>query len=506
MQSTKHHPTTRLMQTTDASKPFTKDLKDLFATLMVSLKLGLNRVRFSRVDYSFTIEQAIANLGSLKFTQSARMPDPKNPSRIITTTSTTTFSMGKEMARRLLTDFVQARFMEPLNGTVGHLSRNTVCQLTPKGIALLQIFCNRNGITAPHVMRVLKSSRNRVTLLSLERDVETDRVVTDRPTVEVIFRRFAGTDRPKIRPASSDSDSIKGSESHDGIVGVKFSRDTGLDGKKYTYTFHGRSAVDWLMDSCTTIDEREAHLICKEFIECGLITRIQHEERFNNPASGATTGFFQPTSQSIYTFTDRGLKVCGWAVASDKNSEEEKANSMIGVSFCGADVSNKARLDYILADPSLRLQFGEFLCASFCEENLSFYRDVSDFVNKYNGLKASGELQKKSKTQEFLATAYGLYNAFLAPGSPCELNIDHSLRNRLASKMTNIGADEEKFSHHLSDVVDLLELAQAAVFKLMACDSVPKFFRMPKYAAVLQEHEFDTISVSRSSSPSGASK
>ena len=59
----------------------------------------------------------------------------------------------------------------------------------------------------------------------------------------------------------------------------------------------------------------------------------------------------------------------------------------------------------------------------------------------------------------------------------------------------------------LEDVVELFELAQNTVFKLMASvswsnlslfacshpiqDSVPKFIRNPQYATVLREHEFD---------------
>ena len=56
---------------------------------MVSLPLNTHRVRFTtKVEHSFTTEEALTNLGSLKFSQSNRMPDPKDPSRIVTTTTT----------------------------------------------------------------------------------------------------------------------------------------------------------------------------------------------------------------------------------------------------------------------------------------------------------------------------------------------------------------------------------------------------------------------------------
>lgn len=62
----------------------------------------------------------------------------------------------------------------------------------------------------------------------------------------------------------------------------------------------------------------------------------------------------------------------------------------------------------------------------------------------------------------------GLYNAFLAPGSPCELNIDHALRNSLASRMTKAVGDDESMLQSLQEVVHLFELAQTSVFKLMS--------------------------------------
>ncbi|KKK23723.1 developmental regulator FlbA, partial [Aspergillus rambellii] len=94
-----------------------------------------------------------------------------------------------------------------------------------------------------------------------------------------------------------------------------------------------------------------------------------------------------------------------------------------------------------------------------------------------------------------------LYNAFLAPGSPCELNIDHALRNSLASRMTKAVGDDESMLKSLQEVVQLFEMAQTSVFKLMSSDSVPKFLRDPKYSSVLQEHDVDLIGAPRAYSP-----
>ncbi|EMR69217.1 putative developmental regulator flba protein [Eutypa lata UCREL1] len=72
-----------------------------------------------------------------------------------------------------------------------------------------------------------------------------------------------------------------------------------------------------------------------------------------------------------------------------------------------------------------------------------------------------------------MAQAYGIYNAFLAPGSP-------------------FGQDVAMIDT-LHEVTALFEDAQNAVFKLMASDSVPKFLRNPKYESTLKHYDFDAI-------------
>lgn len=107
-----HQTSSKILRMTDDDRPFTKDFNDLFATLVASLPLTPHRYRFTRIEETFTSEEAITNLGSLKFTQSNRVPDPKNPSRWVVTTTTTTFSMAKEMARSVCQRFLDARLIE----------------------------------------------------------------------------------------------------------------------------------------------------------------------------------------------------------------------------------------------------------------------------------------------------------------------------------------------------------------------------------------------------------
>ena len=75
---------------------------------------------------------------------------------------------------------------------------------------------------------------------------------------------------------------------------------------------------------------------------------------------------------------------------------------------------------------------------------------------------------RKYGLRDSMLTVSGLYNAFLAPGSPCELNIDHNLRNSLASRMTRAVSDDESMLRSLQEVVALFRDAEESVFKLMS--------------------------------------
>ncbi|KAF3482930.1 developmental regulator flbA [Arthroderma uncinatum] len=486
-----HQTSSRLLRMTTDDRPFTRDFKDLFSTLMVSLKLETHRVRFSKFEHTFTAEEAINNLGSLKFSQSNRMPDPKDPSRIVTTTTTTTFSMAKEMARSVCQRFVDARFIESVDGRFSSQFplKGALYQLTPKGINILHRFCQRNGITARHIMDIIDSPRNTMQLVIMERDSITDQISNDKGTIEVIFRRFAGQDGPNLKSSVSSSDSDSVSDYTNGVVGVKMARERKIGDKLYQNTFTGKAAMEWLMDCCTTIDRRETMEIASLFVRQGLITPFLEDKVYI--AHDPSASLFQPTKNAIYGVSEHGQRVCGWiARERTQNSSTSSSNSTPNTAAPPRD-SNNARLHHIIQDPALRLLFREFLRYSLCEENMSFYLDVSDFTANYRRAEKAGAFAKMDTVRETLASAYGLYNAFLAPGSPCELNIDHALRNSLASRMTRAVGDDASMVKSLMDVVQLFEAAQLSVFKLMSSDSVPKFARDPKYAAVLQEHDFD---------------
>ncbi|KAF2872493.1 developmental regulator flbA [Massariosphaeria phaeospora] len=466
-----HQTSSRLLRMTDDERPFTRDFKDLFSTLMVSLPLTPHRVRFRMIDFTFTSDEAITNLGSLKFSQSNRMPDPKDSSRVVTTTTTTTFSMAKEMARSVCQKFLEAKFIESVEGKLDFQNKSSVWQLTPKGIHILERFCSRNGIQSAHVKAVIESNRNPHQLVILERDTDTDKLHSDEQTLEIIFRRFSGLTANES--ASSDSESIHEFSKCD--VGVRLIKHKPTTSRPYEYVFNGKNAAEWLMDCCTMVDRRESIEICSMFLRLGLIAPVD---------SRLSSEKFQPVKQAQYFITPHGEQVVGWTLGDDTSMAADTTSTKIRDG--GARDSNSNRTNVIIRNPSWRLLYREFLKETMCEENLSFYLEVQEFNSQYkSAVNPSGDNSIET-VRETLAAAYGLYNAFLAPGSPNELNIDHALRTQLATRMTRAVGDDTAMMQSLVEVASLFEKAQNSIFKLMSSDSVPKFIKHPKYGPQLR--------------------
>ncbi|KAI1168409.1 CPRGS-1 [Nemania serpens] len=480
-----------------------QDFKDLFSTLIVSLlPLSPHRVRLTRVEHTFLSEDAINNLGSLKFSQSNRMPDPKDPTRIVTTTTTTTFSMAKDMARSICQRFLDARFIESADGKLQpvYTMKGAVWQLTPKGVCVLDRFCSRNGIQQRQIGDLVAQGSSHLCIL--ERDPATDKLVMDRGTMEVVFRRLCGANGGlNVKPTVGAADADSLSDYRDGLTGVKMASERKISGKVFKDTFTGKACSDWLMDCCTTVDRRETYEMSSLFVEYELMESVQPDRAYM--ATSPSAAIFQPTKNAVYQLTSRGKELIT-GVGRGRTSESDGLGTSAGRPGVARD-SNTQRLDKILNDAALRLLFRENLRETHCEENLSFYLEVDQFVRSCRGAIKSAQRNPNTTSmdgiKEIMAQAYGIYNAFLAPGSPCELNIDHQLRSNLATRMTKAVGQDGAMIETLNEVIGLFEGAQNAVFKLMASDSVPKFLRNAKYEHTLKNYDFDSIVISGNRAP-----
>ncbi|SNX85545.1 probable Regulator of G-Protein Signaling Protein [Melanopsichium pennsylvanicum] len=240
--------------------------------------------------------------------------------------------------------------------------------------------------------------------------------------------------------------------------------------------------------------------------------------------------------------------------------------------------SNTNRLKNILDEPALRSLFREFLRQNFCEENLSFWLDVQDFKRRFHTTSSAVAVQTPQKDpkggvgrrlgrvtgalggtkdkndedsqgltamekhqQDLVSMAFVIYDTYLAPSSPCELNIDHNLRTELILYMNKVLADarissassvtaspsasttqlsaslgssetmhvtgealsiEERkaavvakrlriplHASQLQVMVRLYERIQDYIFRLMATDSVPRFIKDARFIQLVRSVE-----------------
>ncbi|KAM0755664.1 hypothetical protein T439DRAFT_8856 [Meredithblackwellia eburnea MCA 4105] len=179
--------------------------------------------------------------------------------------------------------------------------------------------------------------------------------------------------------------------------------------------------------------------------------------------------------------------------------------------------STTTRLRAILDEPALRALFRDFLRANYCDENLGFWIDVADFRRRFSttssavGGSGQAATRKKQGTatnamethqQNLVAAALHIYNTYLAPLSPNELNIDHNLRadvvnyvNRSLAevapnglKQPAPGEEPEVPPLRATQVQTLLrqyERIQEHIFRLLATDQVPRFIRTEPFLALM---------------------
>ncbi|KAH8830548.1 regulator of G protein signaling domain-containing protein [Flagelloscypha sp. PMI_526] len=558
-----------MMKTTKRGRPFLKDTLDLFATLIVSLELSTHKQFFRSFPNSFSTDEAAANLASLKFSQSNRGPDPREPSRIVTTTTTTTFSMTRDMAKAMSQHFMDARLIENAADPQSNLFKDRgVYVLTPKGLHVLERFISKNGINADHLQQVFATQPICIKLLHLERRSADDEIIVTQSVITALFRRFVGRQPnytntlPTADAFQRYNDRSKGVSLHD--VTERAQPLLGKGQQHHKYCFAAVAALEWLCDFTSVVGREEAAEMAAQFVRFGLITLVSDKRKNNDSAiiftvrgsapSGNSTisqhGEFRCTAKAIYKITEEGRRLAHWDgnrgnmhdspnassanLSTERPSVDESANDGEPKKLPGGKIhrrisvaeklnsnfddkknskeSNTDRLRYILAEPSLRSLFREFLRNNFCEENLAFWLDVQDFKRKFNITSSAqaapsrsgarntpGQAAMERHHETLINTAFVIYNTYLAPSSQCELNIDHGLRNELAKYLEDVvtsltgkawqGRVEPEQANafnatQLQTMIRLYERIQTHVFRLMATDSVPKFIKTPKFLAM----------------------
>jgi hypothetical protein len=452
------------------------------------------------------------------------------------------------MARTIGAQFVQARLVEAAvdGGSASFEKDKALWQITPKGMHVLHRFANRNGIASTTLSTLLASNLTTMNLIILERDDTTDQILESTSLIDLIFRRFAGPSPNLINTGrlggsrrdstgSSNSDqSGPGEHVFDGYTGVVMRDGRRIGDVVYQNCFTGQDALNWLLECCTTVKESEAHHLAAMFLKHDLIGRCGSEYQ-----RGVREIF---DTESYYVLTERGKRMAGWtrgggsrtqsqsppstakprklqpdedaialvAAAADNGKRPGSGSGHSKPSMIRSQSNQKAlngtrdndrstttretstaKLQQILNDPALLTLFREFLRQNFCEENLQFYRETGDFIKSVRNVETIEQVKAS------LATAFSHYNAFLAQGSPCELNLEHSLRLDLAARMAKaVDDNEDAIRSALNEVVGLFERARSQVLRLMASDSVPKFVQTWRYRQIYgEEHVSDHTSL-----------
>ncbi|QRV72869.1 regulator of G protein signaling domain protein [Ceratobasidium sp. AG-Ba] len=434
-----------MMKVTKRGRPFLKDTLDLFATLIVSLDLCTHKQFFKSFPYSFTTDEAAQNLASLKFSQSNRGPDPRDPSRIVTTTTTTTFSMTREMAKAMSQHFMDARLIENAADRTSNLFKERgVYVVTPKGLHVLERFIIKNGINGDALVGVFESQP---------------------PVVTALFRRFVGR-APNYMPDAPPGVVDPSVEYHERAKGMPLvdvqERPPQMIGKAplqtYKYCFPAISALEWLCDFTSIVGRDEAAEMAAHFVRFGYIQLVSDKRKTGDSAviftvrgsantpGTATQGEFRCTAKAIYRITDEGRRVAKWGgsvqgsgvmrnspntsqtnlhaaerpstdgshegvvvselafgpgagpqgpetLATATEAKIQRRTSLaekLREGYHGAssdriakNETNSERLKRILEEPALRSLFREFLRGNFCEENLSFWLEVQDLKRRF---------------------------------------------------------------------------------------------------------------------------
>ncbi|KAL0080972.1 regulator of G protein signaling domain-containing protein [Phycomyces blakesleeanus] len=453
---------TTMMRVTSAGRPHCKDLHDILAAFIIQMPLSDHRTLFRTYPFSFTTEEAVEILGHLQFTHVHRGPDPLDPTRHVSTRTTTTFSMTSGMAKTLCQQFLQARLIENASDPSNRLIRDKAIWCpTPKGKCMIQDFSIRAQISIDHLTACLDKLKT-ISVVTLDRQNNRDNTLAfSRPSVSLAFQLMT-----QYVPCDVLlTDEVNG-------VDTRIAKNT-------QYTFYGSQCIDWLCEYTTVVNREEAEMIGSEFILCGWIKCL------TDKPPGGNDIIFRSSRNAIYHITDRGCQCLGWKSSDhsiplslsltisksksksnpdpDPNSDpySSKRERSVSNSFTDSgytttitpgspqsfdiiplarplsisygnptdnDLKLKAsyysRLQNILDDALLRMYFREFMKSNFCEENLCFWVDYNRVEKKWISAADSIVVRR----QVWANDCFQMYMTYLSPCAPSEVNIDHMLR------------------------------------------------------------------------------
>lgn len=209
-----HEATHHKFSRTSSGRIFEKDIKDIFSLLVISLRLerdGSTNYLFNsppiikfhkplrkNYPYSFSLESAIE-----------KMKDLQLDIELVNTVTCISYSFNSEVSLALIELFYKGRLLHsPADRTRGKPKSNVALQPTPKGIAIVQEFCERIGMEREAFPEVLLSHDfNTMELFNFDRDSRSDSILYSEYLLYLLFNIMMGPE-PNVWTPSNTQDAL----------------------------------------------------------------------------------------------------------------------------------------------------------------------------------------------------------------------------------------------------------------------------------------------------------
>jgi GTPase-activating protein SST2 len=242
-------------------------------------------------------DKAVQGLASLTVSQSGRWSDPREPSRVISTTTTAALPMSCETAKAICQHFMDARLIENAANPSSNLFKDcSLIALTPKGLHVLERFISRSGIISDRLQQVFVSQPTSIKLFVPERRSTDDEIIITQSVVIALFRFFVGRqpNYPSNADDSPDLSEVHHKRSQGVILAVVNEKGANRSQITHYHCFQATPALEWLCDFTSVVSREEATEIATQFIRFDLIAPLRNGSEF------ATVRSSTPAGTSVY--------------------------------------------------------------------------------------------------------------------------------------------------------------------------------------------------------------
>lgn len=202
-----HEAVFNSLRKTPQGTVYEKDLHEIFLMLLICLNLQeeptcvgflLRLVPHSKPNpYTFSLDSAIATMAELKV--SIDLPS---------STTTMLYDINTDLALLLVRRFYEASLLHsPGDRSRSTVSKSSVLQPTPKGVAILQDFCRHAGISSHTMPLILSSTFNSMYLFRFDRDPISDKIIYSQYLLHLLCIQLTGN-LPNIWSPQNEPDEL----------------------------------------------------------------------------------------------------------------------------------------------------------------------------------------------------------------------------------------------------------------------------------------------------------